>query len=116
MIAEDVQGKVGTFEFITSPLRTSLDTGHWDKAKSLTDETLHGLFIKLPPRIPPLGKQFSHSLELRSCRSQIEEMSPSRVTDLFRSLRDRFAANPTRHEFEKPIEARGPFGGIEPSA
>lgn len=83
------------------------------KLKLLTDEICHGLFTKLPPRIPPPGEHFRHALELGSGRSQVEEVSPSRVADLFRRLRDRFEANPTRHEFEKLIKVSGPFRGIE---
>ena len=94
MIAEDVQGEVGTLEFITSSLFAPLNTSHHDMARLLTDEVLHGLLIKCPSRIPPSGEQLSHSFELGPGRSQIEEMSPSRVTDLFRSCRDRFETNP----------------------
>ena len=114
MIAEDVQGKVGTPKLITSPFRTLLNTSIRNEAELLTDEVFRGLLAKHPPRVPPLGEQFSHPLELGSCRSQIEQVSPRRVTDLFRSLRNRFEANPSRHEFEELVEADGPFRGIEP--
>lgn len=113
MIAEDVQSKVGTLESFTSPLWTLSSTGHRNKAKPLTYEVFYGLFIELPPRIPPPRKQLGHPLELDSCRSQIEEVSPSRVTDPFRSLRGRLEADPTRNEFEKFIKACSPLQGIE---
>jgi hypothetical protein len=113
MIAEDVQGKVGALEFFASRLCTLSNISHRNKPKPLTYEVFHSLLTKHPPRIPPPGEQLGHPLELGPCRSQIEEMSPSRVTDLFRSLRGRFEANPTRHEFEELIEARSPFQGIE---
>jgi len=113
MIAEDVQSKVGTLESFTSRLCTLLSTSRRGRTKPLTYEVFHSLLIELPPRIPPLGKQLGHPLELGSCCSQIEEVSPSRVTDPFRSLRGRLEANPTRHEFEKLIEACSPLQGIE---
>lgn len=87
-----------------------------NEARPLTDKVFDRLFTKLSPRIPPLGEQLSHPLQLSPSRSQIEEVSPSRVTDLLRSLRSRFEANSTRHEFEKLVEARGPFRGIESPA
>lgn len=95
MITEDVQGKVGTLKFITSPLGTLLSTTLRSKAALLTDEVFRGLLIELPSRIPPPGEQFSHPLELRPRSSQIEEVPPRRVTDLFRGLRSRFEADPT---------------------
>ena len=113
MVSEDVQSKVGTLELFASPLCMSSNISRRNKAKPLTYEVFHSLLIKLPPRVPPPGEQLGHPLELGSRRSQIEEMSPSRVTDLFRSLRGRLEANPTRHEFEKLIEARSPLHGIE---
>ena len=116
MIAEDIQSKVGTLEFIAPSLRTLSNPSHRNGTTPLTDEVFHRLFIKLPPRIPPPGEQLSHPLELGPCRSQIEEVSPSRVTDLFRGFRSGFEANSNRHEFEKLVEARGPFRGIESPA
>ena len=113
MVAEDVQGKIGTLELIASPFRIQLNTRLRNKTGLLTDEVFGGLLIKLPPRISPPGKQFSHPLKLRSRCGQIEEVPPRRVADLFRSLRNRFETDPTRYEFEKLIEAGGPFRGIE---
>lgn len=113
MVTKDIQGNVGTLKLVASPLRISLNAVRRIEAKLLTDEILHGLFFELPPRIPPPGEQFSHALELGSCRSQFEEVPPSRVADLFRGLRSRFKTDPTRHKFEKLVKACGPFYGIE---
>lgn len=113
MIGEDLQSKVGTLEFITSLLRTLSTISCRSKVKLHTYEVFHRLLMKFPPRIPPQGEQFGHPLELGPCRRQIKEMSPGRVTDLFRGLCRRFEANPARHKFEELIEARGPFHGIE---